>query len=148
MQKAFQAIGIEKYYEDEGNRINVLKGVDLHLIKGEMIAIVGASGTGKTTLLHILGTLDRPNAGILLYEGVEVFNKNEMDLSAYAGWIYQDLNNAKIGSVTEYHTFVPAFQKMLARNDGDLDRFYQVCRQLGQKKKDERRRRLNAYLDE
>ncbi|UCD77776.1 MAG: aminopeptidase [Desulfobacterales bacterium] len=82
-----------------------------------------------------------------LRDEFERMNTNEMDLSAYAGWIYQDLNNAKIGSVTEYHTFVPAFQKMLARNDGDLDRFYQECRQLGQKKKDERRRRLNAYLD-
>ncbi|KPJ98829.1 MAG: hypothetical protein AMJ60_07065, partial [Desulfobacterales bacterium SG8_35] len=63
---AFQAIGIEKYYEEIGHRIDVLKGVDLHLPRGEMIAIVGASGTGKTTLLHILGTLDRPTAGKLL----------------------------------------------------------------------------------
>ncbi len=48
-----------------------------------MIAIVGASGTGKTTLLHILGTLDRPTAGTLLYGGVEVLNKNDIELSAY-----------------------------------------------------------------
>ena len=101
MQKAFQAIGIEKYYEDVGNRINVLKGVDLHLSKGEMIAIVGASGTGKTTLLHILGTLDRPNAGNLLYEGVEVFSKNDINLSAY--------RNKTIGFVFQFHHLLPEF---------------------------------------
>ena len=101
MQKAFQAIGIEKYYEDVGNRINVLKGTDLHLVKGEMIAIVGASGTGKTTLLHILGTLERPNAGKLLYEGVEVFNKNDLDLSAY--------RNKTIGFVFQFHHLLPEF---------------------------------------
>ena len=101
MQKAFQAIGIEKYYEDVGNRINVLKGVDLHLSKGEMIAIVGASGTGKTTLLHILGTLDRPTAGKLLYEGVEVFSKNDLDLSAY--------RNKTIGFVFQFHHLLPEF---------------------------------------
>jgi predicted aminopeptidase len=75
-------------------------------------------------------------------------NTNEMDLSVYAGWIHQDLNNAKIGSVAEYYTFVPAFQTLLARSDGDLSQFYKVCRQLGQKNKDERDRLLNAYLNE
>ncbi len=78
----------------------------------------------------------------------ERMNTNEMDLSVYANWIYQDLNNAKIGSVAAYHDFVPAFQKMLAQSDGDLNQFYQACRQLGQKKKDERHRILNAYLDD
>jgi lipoprotein-releasing system ATP-binding protein len=101
MQKAFQAIGIDKYYEDVGNRIHVLRGVNLHLAKGEMVAIVGASGTGKTTLLHILGTLDRPNAGKLLYEGVEVSNKNDMDLSAY--------RNKTIGFVFQFHHLLPEF---------------------------------------
>ena len=78
MTARFQAIGIEKYYEEVGSRIEVLKGVDLHLPQGEMIAVVGASGTGKTTLLHILGTLDRPTAGTLLYDDVEVLKKNDM----------------------------------------------------------------------
>ena len=101
MQNAFQAIGIEKYYEDVGNRINVLKGIDLNLAKGEMIAIVGASGTGKTTLLHILGTLDRPTAGKLFYEGVEVYSKNDIDLSAY--------RNKTIGFVFQFHHLLPEF---------------------------------------
>ena len=101
MQKAFQAIGIEKYYEDVGNKIEVLKGVDLQLAKGEMIAIVGASGIGKTTLLHILGTLDRPTAGNLLYDNVEVLNKNDIDLSSY--------RNKTIGFVFQFHHLLPEF---------------------------------------
>ena len=101
---AFQAIGIEKYYEDVGNRIDVLKGVDLHLPLGEMVAIVGASGTGKTTLLHILGTLDRPTAGKLLYGGVEVLNKNDIELSAY--------RNKKVGLVFQFHHLLPEFSAL------------------------------------
>ncbi len=73
---------------------------------------------------------------------------NEKGLSVYADWIQQDLNNAKIGSVAAYHDLVPAFQKMLAQDDGDLKHFYQACRELGQKKKEERDRILNAYLPE
>jgi len=98
---AFQAIGIEKYYEEVGNRIDVLKGIDLQLFQGEMIAIVGASGTGKTTLLHILGTLDRPTAGTLLYDGVEVLEKNDIELSAY--------RNRAVGFVFQFHHLLPEF---------------------------------------
>jgi lipoprotein-releasing system ATP-binding protein len=98
---AFQAIGIEKYYEEVGNRIDVLKGVDLHLPQGEMIAIVGASGTGKTTLLHILGTLDRPTAGKLLYDNVEILQKSDIELSAY--------RNKKVGFVFQFHHLLPEF---------------------------------------
>jgi len=98
---AFQASGIEKYYEEVGHRVDVLNGVDLHLERGEMIAIVGASGTGKTTLLHILGTLDRPTAGTLLYGGEEVLNKNDTELSAY--------RNSTVGFVFQFHHLLPEF---------------------------------------
>ena len=98
---AFQALGIEKYYEEVGHRIEVLNGVDLHLERGEMIAIVGASGTGKTTLLHILGTLDRPTAGTLFYEGVEVLSKNDIELSSY--------RNRTVGFVFQSHHLLPEF---------------------------------------
>lgn len=97
----FQAIGIEKYYEKSGHRIEVLQGLDLQLARGEMIAIVGASGTGKTTLLHILGTLDRPTAGTLLYGGEEVLNKNDIELSAY--------RNKMIGFIFQFHHLLPEF---------------------------------------
>ena len=98
---AYQAIGLEKYYEEVGHRINVLNGLDLHLGRGEMIAIVGASGTGKTTLLHILGTLDRPTTGTLLYGGEEVLNKNDIELSAY--------RNRTVGFVFQFHHLLPEF---------------------------------------
>ncbi len=98
---AYQAIGIEKYYEEVGNRIDVLRGVDLYLPQGEMIAIVGASGTGKTTLLHILGTLDRPRTGKLLYDGVEVLKKNDVELSAY--------RNKTVGFIFQFHHLLPEF---------------------------------------
>lgn len=100
----FQAIGIEKYYEEVGNRIEVLNGVDLSLPQGEMVAIVGASGTGKTTLLHILGTLDRPTAGTLLYNGVEVLEKNDVELSAY--------RNRTVGFVFQFHHLLPEFSAL------------------------------------
>ena len=104
MSAAYQAIGIEKYYEEVGIRIDVLKGVDLHLPQGEMIAIVGASGTGKTTLLHILGTLDRPTAGKLLYDDVEVLKKNDVELSAY--------RNKTVGFVFQFHHLLPEFSAL------------------------------------
>ena len=100
----FQAIGIEKYFEDVGNRIDVLKGIDLTLPQGEMIAIVGASGTGKTTLLHILGTLDRPTKGTLLYNDVDVLKKNDVELSDY--------RNKTVGFVFQFHHLLPEFSAL------------------------------------
>lgn len=72
---------------------------------------------------------------------------NENGLSAYDNWMNYSLNNAKIGSVVAYHDFVPAFQKMLAENDGDLNQFYRACRKLAQATKDERHRILNTDLE-
>jgi predicted aminopeptidase len=66
-------------------------------------------------------------------------------LSAYDKWINQPLNNAKISSVVAYHDFVPVFAKMLAGVDGDLKRFYKVCRKLAEKKKDDRHRILKGF---
>ena len=76
----------------------------------------------------------------------EQMQAGQVDLSAYADWIYQDLNNAKIGSVTAYHDWVPAFKTLLAQSDGDFKQFYRKCRQLGQKSKPERDRILQGYL--
>ena len=67
-------------------------------------------------------------------------------LEAYDAWMNQPLNNAKIGGVVAYHDFVPAFSVILADNNGDLTRFYETCRQLAQKKKDERHRILRAAM--
>ncbi|MBW2412141.1 MAG: aminopeptidase [Deltaproteobacteria bacterium] len=70
----------------------------------------------------------------------------ENGLSAYDDWMNDSLNNAKISSVAAYHDFVPAFQRILAKADGDLNRFYTLCRQLAEQSRDERHRILNNYL--
>lgn len=99
----FQAVGIEKTYNGK-HRLDVLQGVDLRLDTGEMIAVVGVSGTGKTTLLHILGGLDRPTKGSLFYRGEDVFAKNEAELSAY--------RNNTIGFVFQSHHLLPEFNAL------------------------------------
>lgn len=97
----FDARGISKTFVQGSNRLEVLKGVDLHLGQNEMIAIVGTSGTGKTTLLQILGGLDRPSAGSLYYKGEDVFLKNDQDLSLF--------RNRTIGFVFQFHHLLPEF---------------------------------------
>jgi lipoprotein-releasing system ATP-binding protein len=75
--------------------------VDLTFSQGEKAAIVGASGVGKTTLLHILGTLDRPSMGKVFYEGKDIFTLNEKDLSLF--------RNREIGFVFQFHHLLPEF---------------------------------------
>lgn len=81
--------------------VNVLKGVDLTIEKGEIVSVVGASGAGKTTLLQILGTLDRPDSGAIVYDGTNVASLNEKDLSAF--------RNSNIGFVFQFHHLLPEF---------------------------------------
>jgi len=78
----------------------------------------------------------------------EEFNRRKAggtDWSAYDPWMHQQLNNAKISSVVAYHDFVPAFEKLLAEKEDDLKKFYEACRELAQRQKDERHRILNTY---
>jgi len=65
----------------------------------------------------------------------------------YDNWMNHSLNNAKIASVAAYHDFVPAFQKLLLENDGNMNQFYQACRKLARATKDERHRILSSYLE-
>ncbi|MBS2101065.1 ABC transporter ATP-binding protein [Carboxylicivirga linearis] len=88
---------IKKSY---GN-LEVLKGIDLSINKGEVVSIVGASGAGKTTLLQILGTLDKPDSGIVQIDGENVLNMNEKQLARF--------RNTKIGFVFQFHQLLPEF---------------------------------------
>lgn len=95
---------LEKAYAVPGRseeKIHVLRGIDLTIHKGEMISIVGQSGVGKSTLLQILGTLDHPTAGQVLYDGVDVFALPPAKLAAF--------RNAKIGFVFQFHHLLPEF---------------------------------------
>ncbi|MGV1099279.1 ABC transporter ATP-binding protein [Thiovibrio sp. JS02] len=99
----FLAQGICKEYRSH-ECLTVLAGIDLQLSPGEMVAIVGASGTGKTTLLHILGALDRPSQGRLFYKGEEVFTKTDNELSRF--------RNQVIGFVFQAHHLLPEFNAL------------------------------------
>jgi len=96
--------GISKSYETNGNRIEVLKGIDFDLQAGESVAVVGASGIGKSTLLHILGGLDRPDSGRLLYRGHDLL---EFDAARLA-----DFRNESIGFVFQFHHLLPEFNAL------------------------------------
>ena len=75
--------------------LQVLKGIDLHINKGEVVSIVGPSGAGKTTLLQIIGTLDKPDAGEVWVDGINVNGLSEKKLS--------DFRNRHLGFVFQFH---------------------------------------------
>lgn len=81
--------------------LQVLKGIDLEINKGEIVSIVGPSGAGKTTLLQIMGTLDEPDAGVVQIDGTVVSRMKEKDLSAF--------RNKNIGFVFQFHQLLPEF---------------------------------------
>ncbi|CAB1059068.1 PUTATIVE ZINC PROTEASE PROTEIN [Olavius sp. associated proteobacterium Delta 1] len=91
----------------------------------------------------------REQKASIFSELLDEFDRLKTDkngLSVYDNWMNASLNNAKIGSVAAYHDFVPAFHKMLAENDGNLNQFYKACRELARGTQDERHRILNTYL--
>jgi len=100
-------IQVQQLFKSFGNgakRVEVLKGIDLTFSRGEKAAIVGASGVGKTTLLHILGTLDRPTKGKVLYEGEDILILNERKLALF--------RNREIGFVFQLHHLLPEFNAL------------------------------------
>jgi len=93
--------GLSKSYTNGGARIDVLTDLDLDLSTGESVAIVGASGIGKSTLLHIVGTLDRPDRGELLFKGDDVFSYDDLKLARF--------RNHCVGFVFQFHHLLPEF---------------------------------------
>jgi lipoprotein-releasing system ATP-binding protein len=90
-----------KSYLTGEKRIEVLKGLDLEILEGEMVAIIGESGVGKSTLLHILGAIDPPDSGQVRLRGEEIFSKNHLELSRF--------RNREIGFVFQFHHLLPEF---------------------------------------
>lgn len=92
-----QATNIHKSFGE----LQVLKGVNLTVEKGEVISIVGPSGAGKTTLLQIIGTLDKANSGTVIINGQDINKLNEKDLAAF--------RNKQIGFIFQFHQLLPEF---------------------------------------
>jgi lipoprotein-releasing system ATP-binding protein len=104
LKELIQVQRLFKSYGDKSKRVEVLKGVDLTFSQGDKAAIVGASGVGKTTFLHVLGTLDRPTSGKVLYEGKDVYTLNEKGLAHF--------RNREIGFVFQFHHLLPEFSAL------------------------------------
>ncbi|MBW2604521.1 MAG: ABC transporter ATP-binding protein [Deltaproteobacteria bacterium] len=93
-----------KSYENSGATIDILKGVNIDLNAGETLAIVGASGIGKSTLLHILGALDRPDSGTYFFKDDDIFLLNKTKLAKF--------RNETVGFVFQFHYLLPEFSTL------------------------------------
>lgn len=100
VSKMIHAKNIHKYYD----QLHVLKGVDLHIQKGEIVSIVGASGAGKTTLLQILGTLDKPT----VENGIEL-RINDQDILTMNDKTLSKFRNLNLGFIFQFHQLLPEF---------------------------------------
>jgi lipoprotein-releasing system ATP-binding protein len=90
-----------KSYWMHGKRIDVLRGVSVDIERGELVSLVGASGAGKSTFLHVLGTLDAPAAGAMTIDGEDIFSFDDADLARF--------RNRTIGFVFQSHFLLPEF---------------------------------------
>jgi lipoprotein-releasing system ATP-binding protein len=122
---------LTKRFGEGENSIEVLKGVDLRLEEGDRVAIVGQSGVGKSTLLHILGTLDHPTAGEVRFRGEDVFSRSSEALAV--------LRNRFLGFVFQFHHLLPEFSAI--ENVMMPGLLQEITR-------DEMRERASAILDE
>jgi lipoprotein-releasing system ATP-binding protein len=103
-EPVFSLRGIVKNYSHLGSQIEVLKGLDLDIFAGDQIAVVGKSGVGKSTLLHVAGALDLPSAGKVIFRGEDIFGLSEARL---AWW-----RNRSTGFVFQFHHLLPEFSAL------------------------------------
>jgi len=99
-----RAEAVDKRFFDAGREISVLRGLDLEVEAGEEIAIVGQSGVGKSTLLHVLGSLEAPTAGRILFEGQDLFALDDRALAEF--------RNRKLGFVFQFHYLLADFSAL------------------------------------
>ena len=95
---------LHKSYFLDGKRIDVLRGVDLKLREGELVSLTGASGVGKSTFLHVLGTLDAPTEGRICFDGRDVTSMDEGELARF--------RNSALGFVFQFHYLLPEFSAL------------------------------------
>ena len=95
---------VHKSFRHNGNVINVLKGIDIVIKAGEGVAVMGASGAGKSTLLNIMGTLEPPTEGIVLFDSRDIREIAEYQLCT--------LRNQEIGFVFQFHHLLPEFDAL------------------------------------
>jgi len=93
--------GLKKSFRMGPAEIDILRGIDLDIKRGEVLSVVGESGVGKSTLLHIIGTLDRPTKGGVSYSGRDVFVMKDDELSRF--------RNENVGFVFQFHHLLPEF---------------------------------------
>jgi lipoprotein-releasing system ATP-binding protein len=96
-----KATDIYKTYTNGPQPIEVIKGIDLIVIEGELIVIMGPSGVGKSTLLHLIGGLDHPTKGTILIDNINIFDLNDKQLAAF--------RNRSIGFIFQFHHLLPEF---------------------------------------
>jgi lipoprotein-releasing system ATP-binding protein len=96
--------GLSKSFRMGNTEVAVLRGIDLDIPKGEMLSIVGASGVGKSTLLHVIGALDKPTSGHVIYDGRDVFGMSNGELAAF--------RNRNVGFVFQFHHLLPEFSAL------------------------------------
>ncbi|GAB4406395.1 MAG: ABC transporter ATP-binding protein [Thermodesulfovibrionales bacterium] len=101
MESLVEVQGIEKSFSTPVGELKILKGIDLSIKAGEVVGIVGASGVGKSTFLHILGALDRPTSGKVFYEGRDVFSMDNGSIATF--------RNTTVGFVFQFHHLLPEF---------------------------------------
>ena len=104
MSSLLSARDLRKSFVEGAVEIHVLRGLNLDLAEGERLAIVGESGVGKSTLLHVLGTLDRPTGGQILFAGKELPMNDEAALCRF--------RNSEIGFVFQFHYLLPDFSAL------------------------------------
>jgi lipoprotein-releasing system ATP-binding protein len=98
------AHGVDKSFHDAGREIVVLRGLELEVAAGEEIAIIGESGVGKSTLLHVLGSLERPTAGKIIFENRDLFAMDERETAEF--------RNHKLGFVFQFHYLLADFSAL------------------------------------
>jgi lipoprotein-releasing system ATP-binding protein len=103
-KQLLRAMAVDKKFVDAGREIWVLRGLDLEVAAGEEVAIVGQSGVGKSTLLHVVGSLEPPSAGTVYFEDLDLFAMDERHLAEF--------RNARLGFIFQFHYLLADFSAL------------------------------------